>query len=93
MDILGNIQVLKEKKFWASIANANIEYIRPAITQWEKEQEYTNELLQFFREIAGFNYTEKDICFYTQNLKDILSLEDCMVLFHHIRLVGYSLLS
>lgn len=84
MDILGNIQVLKEKKFWASIANANIEYIRPAITQWEKEQEYTNELLQFFREIAGFNYTEKDICFYTQNLKDILSLEDCMVLFHHI---------
>lgn len=84
MDILGNIQVLKEKKFWDSIANANIDYIRPAITQWEKEKEYTNELIQFFYEIAGFNYTEKDICFYSQNLKDILSLEDCTVLFQNI---------
>ena len=84
MDILGNIRVLKEKKFWTNIANADMEYIRPAITQWEKEQEYTNELLQFFCEIAGFNYTEKDICFYSQNLKDSLSLEDCIVLFQNI---------
>ena len=84
MNVLGNLQSLKEKNFWPSIAGTDIDYIRPAIAQWEEEQKYTNELLQFFSELSSFNYTEKDISFYNQNLKDFLSSEECGLLFKNI---------
>lgn len=84
MNVLGNLQSLKEKNFWLSIVGTDIDNIRPAIAQWEEEQKYTNELLQFFSELSSFNYTEKDISFYNQNLKDFLSSEECGLLFKNI---------
>lgn len=84
MSILEDLHTLKEKNFWSSIANTNIEYIKSSIAQWQEEQKYTNTLLKFFYEITGFNYTEKEICFHSQDLKDSLSSQDCIVLFKNI---------
>lgn len=51
MNVLGNLQSLKEKNFWPSIANSEIESIWLSIIQWMEEQKRSNDMVQFF-----FNY-------------------------------------
>lgn len=84
MNVLGNLQSLKEKNFWPSIANSEIESIWLSIIQWMEEQKRSNDMVQFFSQLSHFNYSERDICFHNQNLKDFLSSEECGLLFKNI---------
>lgn len=84
MNVLGNLQSLKEKNFWPSIANSEIESIWLSIIQWMEEQKRSNDMVQFFSQLSHFNYSEREICFHNQNLKDFLSSEECGLLFKNI---------
>ena len=84
MDILENLQTLKDKHFWPSIEDVEIDSINAAINAWKQEQNYNNALLDFFGTLQGFHFTKEDIEFYYPDALNALSTEDCVLLFENI---------